>query len=65
MTGRIPNIGPEGQRRRLRGGLISLALGIALVVVLFVADISRWWRLGLFLPFWPGALGVFQGLEKT
>lgn len=65
MTRQISNIGAEGQRKKVRGGVIALTLGVAVAVVLIVADVSRWWRLGLFLPFWPGTLGVFQGLEKT
>jgi len=65
MGKRIRNIGPEGQRRRLYGGLIALALGIAGLAVLLLTNTSRWWRLALFPAFWQGALGVFQAMEKT
>jgi hypothetical protein len=65
MAERVKNIGPEGQRTRLRGGLIALALGVAGAVALVLSGTSQWWRVLLFLPFWQGALGVFQALNKT
>lgn len=65
MAGRAKNIGPEGQRARLRGGLVALALGIAGTVALISSKASRWWRTLLFFPFWQGGLGVFQASEKT
>jgi hypothetical protein len=61
----VKNIGPEGQRTRLRGGLTAFGLGIIVAVILVVSGLSRWWRLLLFLPFWQAALGVFQALHKT
>jgi hypothetical protein len=65
MTKRIPNIGPEGHKTRLRGGLIALVVGIAGGAILVWSGIDPWWRLVLFFPFWQGALGVFQALNKT
>lgn len=65
MTERIRNIGSEGQRKRLMGGLVALTVGIAGTVALVLSRASRWWGVLLFLPFWQGALGVFQALEKT
>ena len=65
MAKRVANIGPEGQKTRLRGGLIALAVGLAGAAVLVWSGINPWWRLVLFLPFWQGALGVFQALNKT
>jgi hypothetical protein len=34
-------------------------------VILFTTGAPKPWRLGLFLPIWLGALGVFQAREKT
>lgn len=65
MPQRVKNIGPKGQRARLKGGLVALALGIAGEAALLVIGASRWWRTLLFFPFWQGALGVLQALHKT
>lgn len=65
MAETVRNIGPEGQRTRLKGGLIALAVGIAAAAVLLFTGVSRWWRLLLFIPFWQAGLGVFQALNKT
>lgn len=42
-----------------------LAVGAGIALALILAGVDRWWRIGLFLPFWIGALGVFQAREKT
>ena len=65
MPKQVKNIGPEGQCTRLRGGLIALGIGIIITPILVMIDINRWWRLLLFIPFWQGALGIFQALHKT
>jgi hypothetical protein len=65
MVNRVNNIGPEGQRMRMRAGLLALGLGVIAGVLLAAFDTSRWWRLVLFLPFWQGGLGVFQARNKT
>jgi hypothetical protein len=65
MPEQLKNIGPEGQRTRLRGGLVALGIGIIITPILVVSGISRWWRLLLFIPFWQGAMGIFQALHKT
>lgn len=65
MTEEVKNIGPEGQRKRLMGGLFAAALGVAGAVGLILSGASRWWRLLLFLFFWQGALGFFQFQAKT
>jgi|KBSMisStaDraftv2_1062788.scaffolds.fasta_scaffold14548_5 hypothetical protein len=61
----IPNIGPRGQQRRLTLGLLALGLAAASAFILFTTGAPKPWRLGLFLPIWLGALGVFQAREKT
>jgi uncharacterized membrane protein YccC len=61
----IPNIGPRGQRSRLRFGLIALAVAVGLGALLFALDAERGWRALLFAPLWTAALGVFQARDKT
>ncbi|HET7854061.1 MAG TPA: hypothetical protein VFM04_06365 [Candidatus Methylomirabilis sp.] len=59
------NIGPKEERKRLIMGIATLAAGLGIAAGLIVIGVDRWWRLGLFLPFWFGALGIFQALEAT
>lgn len=65
LASQVPNIGLEGQRKRLEGGLAGLLVGTAASLALISSGINRWWRLFLFFPFWQGALGVFQARDKT
>lgn len=59
------NIGRRERQRRLALGIGMCALGIGLAVPLIGVGIPRWWRLGFFVPFWIGVLGVFQALRST
>ena len=59
------NIGVGECRKRLNFGLVALAVGIVIAVVFIFTGVDGWWRVGLFLPFWLGALGFFQSMEKT
>ena len=61
----VPNIGPLGQRRRMRFGVRGLALGALLAAGLVAAGVARPWRLLLLPFFWTAATGVFQAREKT
>lgn len=61
----IANIGPRERRRRLGFGLVLLVAGVCVAAVLVGVGAHRLWRLAVFLPFWAGALGVFQAREKT
>jgi len=61
----IPNIGPQGRKRRLTLGLFALGVAALAAVILFAAGAPKPWRLGLFLPIWLGAVGVFQARDKT
>ena len=67
MTGEvcIINIGPRQRRRRMRWGLAALAGGGVCAAILIGAGVPTTWRLTLLLPFWIGALGVFQARGKT
>ena len=63
MIVREINLGPRARRNRSVLGGILLAAGLGVGLILTGAP---WpWRLGLYLPFWMGALGLFQAREKT
>jgi len=62
---RTPNIGPRERRSRLLFGGGALAVAVVLGIALVVTDAPRPWRLALFLPLWPAALGFFQWLGRT
>ena len=59
------NIGPKESRKRFIMGVTMLAVGFAVALALILTDLNHWWRIGLFVPFWMGALGLFQAKEKT
>jgi hypothetical protein len=61
----IANIGPRGQQRRLRLGLMAFAAAALLAGVLFGLGAPRGWRLALFPPLWIAGLGFFQSRDKT
>ena len=63
--GCLPNIGPREQARRMRFGLVGLAVSVALAAGMFALGLDRWWRLALFLPWSGAAVGIFQALDKT
>jgi hypothetical protein len=59
------NIGARECRKRLVPGIITLVIGVVVAATLILTGVNCWWRIGLFLPFWMGALGYFQAREKT
>lgn len=61
----IANISPAQRQRRLRFGIVSLVVGLAVLGVLIAFGASRWWRLALFLPMAGAATGYFQWHDKT
>jgi hypothetical protein len=61
----IANIGRKERRKRMTVGLIGLALGVGGASVLAGWGAALPWRLLLFVPFWLGAIGVFQALDRT
>lgn len=61
----VMNIGPKESRKRLMMGAAAFALGVGILVALMLTGANRWWRIVLFLPFWMGALGLFQAMGKT
>ena len=61
----VPNIGARGRRRRMRDGMIYLALGLSFSTLLVVRA-SPWWAWApLALIYARAALGIFQAMEKT
>lgn len=61
----IANISPRARRKRLVGGLIQLAITLAILAVLIATGADRLWRLPLLLLFWGAATGFFQWRDKT
>jgi hypothetical protein len=59
------NLGPRETRKRMIFGAVMLALAVALTIVFYFLDASGPLLLVLFLPFWLGTLGIFQGQAKT
>lgn len=59
------NLETYGQNGRLRMGVFFLAIGLAMALGLQVLEVERAWRLSLFIPFFMGAFGAFQGLYRT
>src|SRR5262245_26379592 len=59
------NIGRRGQRQRLIGGIVNLAIAVAILAFLYQADAARWWRLAAFPLLLLGAIGVFQARART
>ncbi|HEU5153504.1 MAG TPA: hypothetical protein VFU03_02115 [Gemmatimonadales bacterium] len=49
----------------MTSGAVALGIAVAAAIVLMVVGAPKPWRLGLFLPFWLGMLGVFQARDKT
>lgn len=60
-----PNISVAERRKRLYSGLLMFAVGIVVLGVLVATDVSRWWRLPLFVLFVGAAFGFFQWRDKT
>ena len=59
------NLSPVAASKRLRGGVIMLAVGLALAVVLVKAQLHVGYRALLFVPFLFAANGFYQGLYRT
>lgn len=59
------NLGPQETRSRFVGGVISLAIGIAVCAALVFTGLDRWFRAPLFIPFFAGVMGLLQARERT
>jgi hypothetical protein len=64
-SGSIANIGVHERRKRLIFGIVASGVGVVIAVLLVVIHAPLVWRLPLFLPFYVGALGIFQARDKT
>jgi hypothetical protein len=61
----IENIGPKESRKRLVFGVFMLFFSAFMMVILIIAEMSRFWRIILFIPILMGTIGFFQSREKT
>lgn len=61
----IGNLGDKAQNTRLRLGVIGLGVALLLAVTLIGVGTSPAVRALLFVPFFVGAFGAFQGLFRT
>ena len=59
------NLSPVVASHRLRGGVIMLAVGLTLAVILAKAQVHLGYRAFLFVPFLLAANGFYQGLYRT
>lgn len=59
------NLGQIQQDQRLRLGVVAVALGILLAVLLIKLGAPPAMRLALFVPFFFGSAGVYMGLYGT
>jgi hypothetical protein len=61
----VPNIVARGRSRRLTIGWITLVFGVLATAWFVTSGVDRAWRLWLLLPFWGGAVGIFQAYAHT
>ena len=61
----VPNIGPRERQRRMSFGVVFLVVGVVIGLTLAFVDVPRAYRVGAFVPFWLGAIGVMQAREQT
>ncbi len=61
----IPNISPKERRKRMRYGIIQLAITFSILAIMLTFGADKLWRLPLFALFSAGAVSIFQALDKT
>jgi hypothetical protein len=59
------NLSEEAASRRLRIGILMLAVSLAMAVAMAAFGLRSEWRLALVLPFFFAANGVYQGLHRA
>ena len=64
-SARVANIGTSERRKRLVFGIVASGVGVVIAALLVFIHAPLVWRLPLFLPFYVGALGIFQARDKT
>lgn len=65
MATQIANIGPRARLQRLLSGVLFLLLSAAICAGLVANHVHPAWRLGLVVPLFGAALGLFQALGRT
>jgi len=58
------NLGKAEIRRRYRIGYIGLVLTILIILILYLTDAARIWRLLIFIPAFYGVSGFIQATKK-
>lgn len=61
----VENIGPRQRQARLSFGIVMFVISVGIAAALILTGVDRWWRLGLFVPFYLAAVSFFQAHEKT
>lgn len=61
----IPNISPAERQKRMRFGIIQLAITFTIFAAMLYFGADKLWRLSLFALFSAGAVSIFQALDKT
>ena len=61
----IANISPKERQKRMRFGIIQLAITFIIFAAMLVFGADKLWRLPLFAMFSAGAVSIFQALDKT
>ncbi len=60
----VCNMGREEIKRRKTGGWTGLILTLVAIFLLWWLDVSKWWRLVVFLPSVMGATGFIQAYTQ-
>lgn len=61
----IGNLGDKAQNSRMRMGIVGVGVGLLSAVLLVQLGLPPAARLALFVPFFFGAFGAYQGLFRT
>jgi hypothetical protein len=61
----VPNISPAERKKRMRFGIIQLAITFIIFAAMLAFGTDKLWRLPLFAMFSAGAVSIFQALDKT
>jgi hypothetical protein len=59
------NIGPAQRRLRVKIGVASLAVAVALEALLLLSGVSRGWRVLTLPPLWIGVLALIEASMRT
>jgi hypothetical protein len=65
MSEPVCNITKQGERMRLRFGLVAAAVAVLAAVAMLVLRVPPLWRLVIFLPVAGAGYGILQARAKT